>query len=364
MLGALEVKAIARVAAQHRSEWKPIHAAVMGCLIAHRNRRTEQCSPHRKDIAAHCGVSERTVDRIVDQLKEWGAIERQQLRALSSQRFRTAQYTFLFNLPEPPAVEEPTGKIVDGSEEKTGPCDKINRAVRQNQGEPCDIQVSHGNKEEAKDLKLIEQSEKGNRENPPFCVKPEDPTSGVGVWVQTPECPECQGNGWKMIDGAATRCGCTRSGNKPAAGCEPRPESRSAVQGPFPPSSTPTERTVEAEEIADFQVAGLGATVADMVSWGLTGEEALAQYNWHRLIEAEKDRLSARPATNDRRRRYTQADFDERDWRKLQKEIDRLRQSGIGSAHETDPLAFFRRACERAGISTGRGNELYRKMLA
>jgi DNA-binding transcriptional MocR family regulator len=73
----------------------------MACLLAHHNRRTRHCWPHRRDIAAYCGVSERTVNRVMAKLTAWGAIERQQPRAVSSQQFRPAQYTFLFPLPQP-----------------------------------------------------------------------------------------------------------------------------------------------------------------------------------------------------------------------------------------------------------------------
>src|SRR6202034_3067995 len=100
MLGALEVKAIARLAREHRDEWKPLHTAVMGCLLAHRNRRSGRCFPERRLIAAHCNVSESTIDRAIAQLVTWRAIERQQPRAVSSQQFRESQYSFLFELPQ------------------------------------------------------------------------------------------------------------------------------------------------------------------------------------------------------------------------------------------------------------------------
>jgi len=135
MLGALEVKVIARLAAQHGSAWKPLHTAVMSCLLAHRNRRTGNCWPERKAIASYCGRSVRTVDRAVDQLVAWGAIKRQQPRAVSSQRFREAQYVFLFELPSATSSR----------------ATKSAGAVRQNQPEPCD-KIGGGNKEEGKGL--------------------------------------------------------------------------------------------------------------------------------------------------------------------------------------------------------------------
>ena len=313
------MKAIARVAAQHSSEWKPIHAAVMGCLVAHRNRRTEQCSPRRKDIAAHCGVSERTIDRVIAQLEEWGAIRRHQLKALSSREFRPAQYTFLFSLPQADSaqhVEDPGGKTVDQEE----PCDKFGGAVRQNEGGPCDKNDTAIRKEAFKILSSKEQSEKGVPSK----------FSHSKLQPPTPDCPDCHGNGWKMIESgkAAERCECTRL----------------------------------APEGFGFYVAGRGATVDDLREMGLTEEEAKAQVAHHRELEAAKNELiesHSQPQPS-----YTQQDFDERDWRKLQKEIDSMREASIGSAEQTQPVAFFRRACERAGISTRRGHELYAKMLA
>lgn len=127
MLGALEVKAITRLAARHGRDWKPIHTAVMGCLLAHRNRRSGHCWPRRKDIAAHCNVSQRTIDRAMARLTAWGAIERQQPKAVSSGTFRPSQCTFLFELPLselPQSVEKPCGLEEKNCENPPKPCAK------------------------------------------------------------------------------------------------------------------------------------------------------------------------------------------------------------------------------------------------
>lgn len=128
MLGALEVKAVNRLAALHAGEWKIIHTAVIDCILAHHNRRTGLCWPERKAIASHCNVSERTVDRAIAKLLAWGAIERLQPRSLASGQFRPRQFTFQFELPRDTQVSH-------GRETKSG--------VTVGQNEGC-------NKEEAK----------------------------------------------------------------------------------------------------------------------------------------------------------------------------------------------------------------------
>lgn len=117
-------------------EWKPLHTAVMGCLLAHHNRHTGHCWPERRLLAAHCNVSERTIDRALAQLTAWGAIERQQPKGVSSQQYRPTQYVFLFTLPQfvNSLVDSAVNPGVTGDE----PCDKFAGAVRQNGQEPCD----------------------------------------------------------------------------------------------------------------------------------------------------------------------------------------------------------------------------------
>jgi hypothetical protein len=161
MLGALEVKAISRLVREHRAEWKPLHTAVMNCLLAHRNRRSGSCFPERKLMAAHANVSERTVDRALAQLVAWGAIEREQPRAVSGQQFRQVQYSFLFELPQ-------AADIVCESEEKScakqpGRATKSGGAVRQNRGEPCD-KIDGAIRKEGKDLM---QGKGGSNTTPP-----------------------------------------------------------------------------------------------------------------------------------------------------------------------------------------------------
>jgi hypothetical protein len=210
MLGALEVKIVARLARQHAPEWKALHTAVMYYLLAHRRLSADRCWPEQSTIAASCNVTVRTVGRVVARFRDWGLLHSGQIRAVASGKVGPAQYVFHFNLPQ-------------SVEEKGGPSDKKCLTVRQNRTR---------NKEEARRSK-------------------------------------------------AKRTG--------------------------------------AEE--------------------------------------------RRPPQN-----YTQQDFDERDWRKLQREIDLMREAGVGSAEAADAeshqVALFRIACERAGISTRRGKELYRRMLA
>ena len=143
MLGALEVKRVTRWAAQRGAEWKMIHTAVISCLLAHCNRQTGHCWPARKAIAAYCHVSERTVDRAIVKLIEWGAIKKQQPRGVSTGHFGSRQYVFLFELP----AAKPGDKKGGHRETKRGV------TVRQNGGR---------NKEEGKDLKqgkVLEQAQ-------------------------------------------------------------------------------------------------------------------------------------------------------------------------------------------------------------
>jgi hypothetical protein len=99
MLGALEVKRIAKIAARHGKEWKTIHTAVLDCIYAHRNRRTKNCWPSRSLIAKHCRKSERQIDRVIKQLREWGALEHQRPRKVSNGRFGGRQFTISFEDP-------------------------------------------------------------------------------------------------------------------------------------------------------------------------------------------------------------------------------------------------------------------------
>jgi hypothetical protein len=62
---------------------------------------------------------------------------------------------------------------------------------------------------------------------------------------------------------------------------------------------------------------------------------------------------------------YTQRDFDERDWRKLNQEINMLRESNLGlSGTGGGGEERFKVACQRAGISVRRGYEIWEKMMA
>ena len=60
---------------------------------------------------------------------------------------------------------------------------------------------------------------------------------------------------------------------------------------------------------------------------------------------------------------FGQGDFDARDWRKLQRELSNMREASIGARGRADPETFFRVACERAGISVIRGEQLYGRMV-
>ena len=136
MLGALEVKRVTRVATERGPAWKSIHTAVLSCLLAHRNHKTGHCWPARAVIARFCRSSERTVDRAIAKLIEWGAIERQQPRALAGGTFAPVQYAFLFELP---------------------PCDK-NASSRATKTQLAVRQKPRRNKEEAKDLEQAQRS--------------------------------------------------------------------------------------------------------------------------------------------------------------------------------------------------------------
>lgn len=93
------MKRLTRLAAARGREWKGVHTSVLSCLLAHRNRATGHSWPARAVIASYCRVSERTVDRAIEKLVAWGAIEKQQPRAVMDGQFRPAQYAFLFELP-------------------------------------------------------------------------------------------------------------------------------------------------------------------------------------------------------------------------------------------------------------------------
>lgn len=137
MLGALEVKIVRHVAAQ-RPGWKPLHTAVLSCLLAHRNRQG-QAWPMQELIAGFCRVSERTARRALTQLLDWGVIKPGQLRAVSSQKFGPVQYLFLFTLPQ----------VV---EENAGPSANLDRAVGQNHPEPS-AKIECAIRKKPKDLK-------------------------------------------------------------------------------------------------------------------------------------------------------------------------------------------------------------------
>jgi hypothetical protein len=272
MLGALEVKAISRFAAQHRAEWKPVHTAVLQGLLAHRNRRTGRCFPERRVLAANCNVSERTIDRILDQLTAWGAIERQQPRAVSSQQFREAQYTFLFELPQ--SAENAVDSQGKSCADQPSRASNSGGAVRQNSAEPCvriegAVRQNRGpNKEEGKDHEVKDPTQRERGEAPP----PPQPQNENDEIFQVVASPELQ----KMHD--------------------------------------------------EF---------------------------W-----AEMDEEESKP-------RYTQQDFDERDWRKLNHQISMMREASVGNpGGGGSGEERFKQACQRAGISPRRGYELWERMMA
>jgi hypothetical protein len=169
MLGALEVKAITRLARERGAEWKPIHTAVMGCLLAHHNRRSGHCWPRRKDIAEHCNVCERTIDRAIARLTAWGAIERMQPKAASSQQFRPAQYVFRFVLPpgNPQDVQKPCELVDKNCAYLPEPCDKNggSRATKTG-GAVRHLGVAR-NKEVRERSKGKDLRERAQSENPP-----------------------------------------------------------------------------------------------------------------------------------------------------------------------------------------------------
>ena len=130
----------------------------------------------------------------------------------------------------------------------------------------------------------------------------------------------------------------------------------------------------ENEDLDQYGRSGMTAAefreVARANHW--TEEEITAQLDYAAGAEGERSRLVAELPGNwptaplgPGAHGYTQADFDERDWRKLQKEIAALEAFGIrsGDKTESERLALLRRACARAGISIRRANELHERML-
>jgi hypothetical protein len=212
MLGALEVKAITRFAAQHPAEWKPLHTAVLQGLLAHRNRRTGRCFPERRLLAAHCNVSERTIDRTLDQLTAWGAIERQQPRAVTSQQFREVQYVFLFELPQ--AAENACDSQEKSCADQPGRATKSRRAVRQNHAEPCDkngraVRQNRGaNKEEGKDLEGKDQIQRERGSDRPPRSEPSlnQTLRGTDDGRTQSRCQTCGAQLWRRLDGKGLIC--------------------------------------------------------------------------------------------------------------------------------------------------------------
>jgi len=133
MLGALEVKAVARKVRQLGDAWKPLHAAVLSCLYAHRNRRGLAWPPQSL-TADFTNVDKKTVARATDDLIAWGLIARKQPRALSSGEFQNTQYTFLFPVADEERVENPA----DGSVCPISPEDNFASAGGQKPGSPED----------------------------------------------------------------------------------------------------------------------------------------------------------------------------------------------------------------------------------
>ena len=105
-----------RVARERGSEWSPTHAAILSCLLAHRNRHSGTAWPARRDLADFSGCSERTVDRVLGELRSWGAVDGGQSVRASSEQFRRAQYSFPFT----EIAVEPCAKNGGSRAPKTG----------------------------------------------------------------------------------------------------------------------------------------------------------------------------------------------------------------------------------------------------
>lgn len=134
MLGALEVKIVARLARQF-AEWRPAHTAVMYCLLAHRSLRADKCWPEQDTIAKSCAMSGRAVRRVIADFRDWGVLGTEQIKAVSSRKFGPAQYVFHFNLPH--SVDEsggPTAKTV--GQNRTGNKEEAKRSKASNKGAP------------------------------------------------------------------------------------------------------------------------------------------------------------------------------------------------------------------------------------
>lgn len=119
MFGAQEVKSVSRFARENSAKWKPIHSAIVGCLMAHTNKQSGLCCPSRKLIAEHCNVSERTVDRAISQLREWGAIKTVRLK-LQEKVYGPAQYTLLFDQLDTKTIWQRDTALSRSNATKTG----------------------------------------------------------------------------------------------------------------------------------------------------------------------------------------------------------------------------------------------------
>jgi Helix-turn-helix domain len=96
LLGALEAKAMLRLARERGKDWTPVHAAILSFILAHHNRKTGYCSPRQNEIATFCNVSVRTVKRYTAELRDWGALRVEQAKSLSEKTFCENQYAFGF----------------------------------------------------------------------------------------------------------------------------------------------------------------------------------------------------------------------------------------------------------------------------
>ena len=87
MLGALEVKTVIALAQQHQEKWKPLHTAILDCLLAHRNPQSGKCCPSQEVIASHSNAGMRTVQRAIAELEIWGIISASQLRRTAPNQY-------------------------------------------------------------------------------------------------------------------------------------------------------------------------------------------------------------------------------------------------------------------------------------
>lgn len=286
-------------------KWTPVHAAILGYQLAHSNRG-QACYPDQKDLAEFCGVSVRTVQRYLDQLVGWGLIKTEPRRSLSRQTYRASQCTFLFALPD-------VSRLRSDSRKEARPTDAV-PAVEYPVEKP------------------VESVEKPVED---FRSRTTNPAEPYDTALSCPIRKSQKILSQQIKSGALTNAPC--------------PEKF--------PGREPERREPERLSAVGYRLSASSDA----------HQSALPE---SRLFQNPEKRHSIQGRYT--QGRYTQADYDERDWRKLNRELDLIAQASLGSFQprgspedrEGREWAVFRTACQRAGISVHRAQQLEQKMLA